>query len=87
MVSAVPFRPANRRKQNSVHGFSARHVRFADRRAMCIIGLAADEALFDLEMGDARLCQPSRDLFDLGHNLGANAVSRKDEEFVLSHFR
>ena len=44
----------------------ARHLGFADRRTMGIIGRAADKAFFDLEMSDACHSQPCRNFLGLG---------------------
>ena len=47
--NAVPFRAADRGEQDGVGALGARHVGFADRLAVSVIGAAADQALLDLE--------------------------------------
>ena len=51
------------------------------------MALAADQAFFDLEFGDALAFEAIDNLLDFGHNLGANAVARKEEEFESRHVR
>ena len=54
---------------------------------MRVVGRAADKAFLDFEMDNALARQPSHDFLDFGHDLGADAVARKDKEIVASHVR
>ena len=78
---AVPFGAADGAEQHGVGGMRQRDVGIADRRAMRVIGRAADEPALDLEGGDPLRIPPAQDLLDLGQNLGADAVAGQEEEF------
>src|SRR5690606_8227253 len=50
-----------------------------------VISRAAGQAALDGKVGDACLVGPGDDLFDLSHDLGADAVARQEEEGVFCH--
>ena len=51
---------------------------------MLVVGAAADEAGLDREIGELLAVEPGDQLFDLGHDLGADAVAGEEEE-LLGH--
>ena len=83
--NAVPFRPADGGQQHGVGALGQRHVGFADRLAMRVIGGAADEALLRLEGGDAGCAQKGDELLGLGHDFRADAVAGQKKELVGGH--
>ncbi len=83
--NAIPFRAADGGEQHRVRRLRARHVGIADRGLVNVIGGAADKAFFDFEMDNSFAREPSGDFLDLGHDLGADAVARKNEKLIMSH--
>ncbi len=79
------MRPADGGQKHRVRFGRAGHVGVADRRPVRVIGRAADEALLDLEPGEALGLKMRDDLFDLGHDFGADAVAGKKEEMIGGH--
>src|SRR5262249_32775027 len=61
------------------------HVRFADRLSVLVVGASADQPLLDLEFGDAFLVEAIDNLFEFGHNLGADAIARKEQKLERRH--
>ena len=61
------------------------HVRVADRLSMRVVGAAADQAFLDLEFGDALAVEMIDNLLEFGHNLGADAIARKEQELESRH--
>jgi hypothetical protein len=55
------------------------------RRAVLIIGAAADEIFRHVEMDIALLTEPTDDFLDLGHHFGANAVAGEDKNGRVCH--
>ena len=80
-----PFRAADRRQHYRVGGLRQRHVRFADRVAMRVIGRAADQAFFEFERGEARFGNNACDLFDFRRHFGTDAVARQKQDFIAGH--
>ena len=52
---------------------------------MGVIGGAADQAALGLEARDALGIEPGDELLDFGHDFRADAVARKQKEFVGGH--
>jgi hypothetical protein len=50
-----------------------------------VIRAAADQPFFDLEFGDALAIEMIDNLLEFGHNLGANAIARKEKELESRH--
>ena len=80
-----PFRPADGGEQHRVGGLGARHVGFRDRRAVRVVGAAADQALLGFEPRQTEPRAGARDLLDFGHHFRADAVAGEKEEFVSRH--
>jgi hypothetical protein len=78
-VEHVVFRPAHGAQQDRVDLLRLGHRRVGERRAVGVIGRAADEVLADVE-GDALRAEPVDDLAHLGHDLGADPVAGQDEQ-------
>ncbi len=57
----------------------------ADRLSMLVVGATADQSLFDLEFGDALAVEMIDNLLEFGHNFGADAVARKEQELESRH--
>ena len=52
---------------------------------MRVVGAAADQAFLDLEFGDALAIEMIDNLLEFGHNLGADAIARKEQELESRH--
>ena len=52
---------------------------------MLVVGAAADQAFLDLEIGDALAVEMIDNLLEFGHNLGADAIARKEQELESRH--
>ena len=52
---------------------------------MLVVGAAADQSFFDLETGDALAIEMIDNLLEFGHNFGADAVARKEQELESRH--
>ena len=81
----VPFRAAHRAEKDGIRSFRLFHGGVRDRLAMGVIGAAADEILLDFELSAAGLAEPCDHAFDLGHDLGADAVAGKEKQFFCCH--
>ena len=68
-----------------IGGLGARHVGFGDRRAVRVVGAAADQARLGFELRQAEARAGCRDLLDFGHHFGADAVAGEKEELVSRH--
>ena len=82
--NAIPFRAADGAEEHRIGSLSAIHGGFRDRRAVRVIGRAADEIRLGLE-ADAPLAEPAHDLLDLAHDLRADAVAGEKEKLVRCH--
>ena len=56
-----------------------------ERHAVLVDGSAADEAGVGLELDLALLVEEGDDALDLGHHLGADAVTGQEQERVRGH--
>ncbi len=83
--NAIPLRTADGAEENGIGRKRLLHVVFGDRRAMRIIGAAADQAFVGDETGLHRLVHVSDDLADLAHGLGTDAVARQQEKIAHCH--
>jgi hypothetical protein len=82
---AVPFRPADRAEDDRVNRFRPGHGLVGDRDLVGVVGTAADQSVLGLERAHAVGVHPRDQLFDLGHDLGADAVAGEQKELVGRH--
>ncbi len=78
-----PFRPADRAEQHRIGRLGVRHGLVGDRRALGVVGAAADQTFAGVEAREALLVEPFDDAMDLAHHFGADAVARQDQEFLV----
>ena len=84
---AVPFRPADRAEQDRVGGLRLGHGLVGDRDLVRVVAAAADQPFLGREPGDALVVEESDQLFDLGHDFGADAVAGRAEAGGSSTWR
>ena len=82
---AVPLGAADRAEDDGVGTERLLHVLLGDRGAVLVVGAAADETGLELEVGKLLAVEPGDELFDLGHDLGADAVAGEEEERLACH--
>ena len=81
----IPFRPADRAEQHRVRRHRLGHVGIGNRRAMRVVGAAADQALIGGEAAAELFVHGRYQLLDLGHGLGADAVAGEQEKMLRCH--
>ena len=84
-IEIVIFRAADRAKQHGINALRFFHRLIGQRRAMRIICATAHQIFGDIK-GQATLCAiPVDDFAHLGHNLGADPVTGKNEKRWVAH--
>src|SRR5690606_18592434 len=79
------FRAADGAEDHRVGGQRLGHVVLGNGGAMRVIRAAADQASIGAEIGELLAIGPGDQLFDLGHDLGADAVAGQKEKLVGAH--
>ena len=75
----IVFWPADRAEQNRVGVHRGRQRIVGQRRAMCIVGGAADEILLYVKADSAVGAEPINDPHNLFHNFRTDAVARQNQ--------
>ena len=81
----VPFGPAHGAENDGVGRVRLGHRLLSDTDIVGVVAAAADQALLNVETGDARFAQKHNDTLHLGHDFGTDAVTGEKKELVASH--
>ena len=81
----VPLRPAHRPEDNGVRGLRLLHGSIGDRDFVRVIAASAHQRFFRAELIGTFFVEEVDDALHLGHDFGADAVTRKQKQVMGRH--